>query len=1284
MKRARLCLATLLTGACLVSTGLASGSTYAAIPAAAVVSTATLSTAATSIDGPTGLSTDGLTTPADLEDDTPTFAWHAPDIAAQSAYRIVVSSTAAKAAAHEGDVWDSGEIASAEQGQIAYAGSKLATSQRYYWSVRVWDEDGTASDWSSVTWFGTGPGSSWDATPIWSQSPTELWTDYTLTAKLTVTAVAVGIRFRSPDANNGYMWQFRGADNQLVPHVKVGGTYTTLGDAVTLPDGTLAIGQQVTIAIDVDGDIITTSIDGIQVDQRTDDTFSSGIVGVRTGRTETGTLDDLSVVPDDSDDSDETLLSSDFSDTNVFGCGTVADGVLSIPISSDCLATGLTNDWAFFRKDIDVEDKPIAWASAYATADAWKSSKQYVYKLSVDGTFVGLGPTAPTGEETRYDGFDITDLLAPGKTSTVSAIAHSTSSTARFLAMVVIAYTDGTTQVVGTGSDWRAQAGSSVYRSPGSYGTGYFTAPRENTDARAYPDGFDEPGYDDSGWPAAVEQDAFEDLEAAPMGKVTEQSEKAASITEIADGDYVVDFGRTWLGGTSYDITDGTAGSQVQLRYGQVLNDDGTVKYQTNAGNTYLDTYTLADGASHVDTFGMRTFRYVEIVGAPEAVTADNLEAEALIYPFDEDASTFDSSDDDLNQVYALAKNTIEATNQNFYTDSYERERTDYEADAYLQLMSSLYLMDDLSLGRYSMNYFKSNRTWPTEWPVYVILAVHDAWEQTGNTEQVADYYTDLQSKLPTSTWLDTETGLIEKTSGSNGCSSSTDCDIVDWPTSERDGYVFEPYNTVVNSLTYRALQDMSEMARAIGEDGDATTYADQATTMRTAINSYLYDSDTGAYDDGMTADHTLSGHESVHASAFALAFGVPTAETASKVADYVASRGLGSDGLTCSVYCAAFLIEGLYSGDDGQAALDALTAEGTSSWMNMIADGAGATAEAWDSSLKSNLTYSHPWAASPAFNVPSGLFGIQPETAGYETVSIKPQPGDLDWAHISTPTVRGEVGTGFDHGSDDALRVVASIPGNTTATVSVPTSATEATTVYVDGAARTVTPEDGYLTVDDLGAGCHLVTTSTDTELSEHLTSVCTPATDTASAPSNTTAPRITGAAIAGRTLRVGHGTWRSDGGLSYSFRWLRDGRPIGSATAARYTLRAADVGRRIAVRVTATSTGGESAVADSAYTAKVAKAASRVRVTAAPKRVHRGARVRVRIRVGATGLTATGTVRITRPGSTPVTRRLVKGVATVTFRARGSGKKKVRVVYSGSASVTRSTGSATVVVRR
>lgn len=203
-------------------------------------------------------------------------------------------------------------------------------------------------------------------------------------------------------------------------------------------------------------------------------------------------------------------------------------------------------------------------------------------------------------------------------------------------------------------------------------------------------------------------------------------------------------------------------------------------------------------------------------------------------------------------------------------------------------------------------------------------------------------------------------------------------------------------------------------------------------------------------------------------------------------MAAYIASRGMA-----CSVYCAAFLVKALHDGGESQAALNMLTdGTGVRSWLNMIRLGAGSTMEAWDPSLKSNLTFSHPWAASPAFNVPAGVFGIQPTEPGYATLQVRPQPGDLDWATIRTPTVRGSVGVAFETG--DGITMTASVPGNSVATVSVPTTATGETTIYVDGRARQVEPVDGYAVVEGVGAGCHVFATTADAEVSDRLLSVC------------------------------------------------------------------------------------------------------------------------------------------------------------------------------------------------
>ena len=94
--------------------------------------------------------------------------------------------------------------------------------------------------------------------------------------------------------------------------------------------------------------------------------------------------------------------------------------------------------------------------------------------------------------------------------------------------------------------------------------------------------------------------------------------------------------------------------------------------------------------------------------------------------------------------------------------------------------------------------------------------------------------------------------------------------------------------------------------------------------------------------------------------------------------------------------------------------------------------------------------------------------------------------------------------------------------------------------------------------------------------------------------APVNKTEPRISGDAIQGETLTATTGTWRNNP-TSFAFQWRRcppnGGRfdasnctTISGATTSSYTVRSADVGRTIRVRVTATNADGSATVASNA----------------------------------------------------------------------------------------------------
>lgn len=86
----------------------------------------------------------------------PTFSWKIISDKAnwkQDAFQIIVSESENKINADEGDLWDSGKTLSPDQFHISYKGKPLANGEKYYWKVRVWQNDNGEGKWSKTSGF---------------------------------------------------------------------------------------------------------------------------------------------------------------------------------------------------------------------------------------------------------------------------------------------------------------------------------------------------------------------------------------------------------------------------------------------------------------------------------------------------------------------------------------------------------------------------------------------------------------------------------------------------------------------------------------------------------------------------------------------------------------------------------------------------------------------------------------------------------------------------------------------------------------------------------------------------------------------------------------------------------------------------------------------------------------------------------------------------------------------------------------------------------------------------
>ena len=588
---------------------------------------------------------------------------------------------------------------------------------------------------------------------------------------------------------------------------------------------------------------------------------------------------------------------------------------------------------------------------------------------------------------------------------------------------------------------------------------------------------------------------ALETLEVAPV-----------EVVEKGPGHYFVDFGKAMFGTLRLSLPKTTPGGVVQVHLGEALEAPGRVQRKPPGCVRYLavdlhleagaDSATVRIPADRRNT-GTRAvrmpadigevlpFRYCELVNCLFPADASGVCQVAVRYPFDRDAAAFTSASPALNRVWDLCRHTIEATTFcGLYVDG-DRERIPYEADAFINQLGHYCVDREFTLARRTHEYLLDHPTWPTEWILHSLPMAWVDYEHTGDIRSMAHRYEDLKAK--TLMALARDDGLV-----STGAGRVTDAvmdsvrygaaarkffgrgigDIVDWPpgsfaidgTGERDGHEMKDVNTVVNAFHYRALVLIGRIAAALGKHDDADRFSRRASLVERSFQQAFFDPARGLYVDGEG-----SSHSSLHSNMFALAFGLVPEDRRGHVVEFVKSRGMA-----CSVYGAQYLLEALYQVGEADHALALMLAEHDRGWLNMIRAGSTMTLEAWDLRYKKNLDWNHAWGAAPANIIPRRLMGVRPLEPGFGKILVQPQPGNLEWASLRLPTIRGTVAVAVENRPGHTFTLHIEIPGNVSAKVALPCQGAPSRHVRLDAQTVEAAREGSFLVVDGVGSGSH------------------------------------------------------------------------------------------------------------------------------------------------------------------------------------------------------------------
>ncbi len=602
---------------------------------------------------------------------------------------------------------------------------------------------------------------------------------------------------------------------------------------------------------------------------------------------------------------------------------------------------------------------------------------------------------------------------------------------------LVVEHADGTTTVV-SDTAFRAATGGTLAHS---------LYDGETFDARLEPDGWSEPGFDDSAWgptePVDWPAESLVEATAEPIRRV----EELAPVSLTAQGDrVVVDFGQLVTGWVRLTV-DGERGRTVTLRHAETLIH-GEFDVRTLRTARATDTYVLRGGGPETwePRFTFHGFRYVEVTGYPGELRADAVRA-VVVHSDMRRTGGFETSHPLVDQLH---RNVVWGMRGNFVgvpTDCPQRdERLGWTGDINAFAPTAAFLYDVRGvLGSWLEDLAAEQRAaGQVPWVVPDVVT-HPSpptalWSDTAVSLPWTLYreYGDvavLERAYPSMTaFVRQVEGLLDE----HGLWSSG-FQYGDWldpdaPADNPAGGKTDRY-LVATAYFAKVAREMADAARVLGRDDDAAHFAALADRVRRAFAAEY-----------VTPRGRVSA-ESATAYALAIVFDLVEPEQRRLAGDHLA-QVVARAGYTISTGFAGtpLVTEALSSTGHLEEAYLLLTQTRCPSFLYPVTQGATTVWERWDairpdgslndSGMTSLNHYALGAVADWLHRVVGGLAALEP---GYARILVAPRPGGgLTSARVWNDTAHGRAEVAWSI-EDGHLHLTALVPAGTSARVELP-----------------------------------------------------------------------------------------------------------------------------------------------------------------------------------------------------------------------------------------------------
>ncbi|MBC8109501.1 MAG: alpha-L-rhamnosidase N-terminal domain-containing protein, partial [Verrucomicrobia bacterium] len=700
-----------------------------------------------------------------------------------------------------------------------------------------------------------------------------------------------------------------------------------------------------------------------------------------------------------------------------------------------------------FRKSLTLGEKPASFIVNVSADNR--------YKLYVNGKFVGLGAARSDLDHWTFDTYDLAPFMQSGKNIIAATVwnfgEHNAYSQHSNRMAFILQGNSDREKIVNSNKTWLTYENKGyqpIVFAPNDkrlFWQYYVAGALDSLDARRYPWDFEKPAFNDTQWSKARELSVgcppnltnpdrwtlvprnipFMEFQAKRFQKLRKITGMEADPFFLGQKVYwqipantqvsmVVDNGLLTCGYPQVEISGG-AGSHIKLTYAEApIQPDpknaalGVKKNRNDVESAGIygiyDSFLPDGGESRIfEPLTLRTFRYIKI----DIQTKDNplfikdFAYTFSAYPFQRKA-VFKSNDTLTNQIWETSWLTSRLCSHETYVDCPYYEQLQYVGDTRIQVLNTLYASGDDRLARNALLQFDFSRSpegltmsrYPSDLPQYSplyslawVLMVHD-YQMLRADEKFAKQF--VPGIIGVLEWFERQINS-EKMLGSLPYLDFLDSFY------DKDKILknAKSKSLVPATLFYvHTIEQIAPFLRKSGRSYEADKFLKIAQELKKTVIAQCYDPARKLFSDN--ADKKFFSH---HANIMAVLTDCVPAEQQKIIMQQLIKDTISAPQPT--LYFKFYLFRAMKKAGLGNEYLSQL-----GDWKYMLGQGMTTFGE-WRENPRSEC---HAWSASPTYDFLATVCGIEPAEAGFRTVRIEPNLGNLQQTEGIFPHPKGNI----------------------------------------------------------------------------------------------------------------------------------------------------------------------------------------------------------------------------------------------------------------------------------